>query len=999
MNDVEFQNAVSSATQLLAADRSRHRTEANVRSDIVAMLREMNLGTIELEYQTGEGPVDIYLPNRSSFIEVKSYPNARNPNLIQSGRDESIRQQLDRYVHAEIAQEDILRPVNSQSFWTGIITDGRHWHFYEYPHQIKSEPKLIESLSLINESHKLVDSLLTTFGTEKQGKDWIPAEPHALFATFKEELDLLYLELPNKAIDSTETKFQLWLDMMEASGMVPEELPSRKRLFLVHSFLIVVVRLVSHSMADAFDHWHIVLRDGFSSWVLDFARGKDWVDRVYEQIELYDWKKRRTDVFRELYHEFVSEADRKLFGEFYTPDWLAEFMVDEVLDDDWVATSIELAYHERVDGVGVLDPACGSGTFLYHAALRLAYSEHLRDYQYVKRADIICRLLNGIDIHPVAVEIAKVNIERALPANPTEGRSALQVYLGDSLQIHRRDSLFDKEGMMRLSSPRGMSAYIPMELVRHASFDEYIRQMVNAATKGNSLPSNPPYGVDLKNLESCHKQFQEIIEKEGNSVWAWYCSNLAGPRLLEERKVDRIVANPPWVKFSEIQVQERKDAIEEFGKRLGVHMGGNLAPHMDIASFFVLHTRNLYLTDPTSNRGAWLVKVSALRSGHWGKFRELHRRTLRQSVDLTSLQPFGSGDATRCCILFERCHVKSLAERRLVARKLGKKRPDRGESLNSARYKFELELSPDPIPQAKSDYVESEIRQGATIVPHILCRIGEFLTKPDKRGWTSVSTFKNPLAKAPWSALDSQIGKIPSEWARTIYTSTELLAFAVLPNLPQAILPIDEEGDLILNPGERSLFWQRLEEKYEVHKGIGSGTPKTLLSQINFAGKLSAQFGIETRQRRMVLYPGSGDIMRAARVAGGNGFADSKLFWILLRNAHESAYLVAILNAPCLRQAFLESRESGRHFQLHPWRKVPIPRYDGQNRMHRRISELCSLAEGIAEVTVRENLKNNPKLGQVGLSKRIRNAVFDTDVGIEINEIAAKILPDQARSE
>ena len=255
------------------------------------------------------------------------------------------------------------------------------------------------------------------------------------------------------------------------------------------------------------------------------------------------------------------------------------------------------------------------------------------------------------------------------------------------------------------------------------------------------------------------------------------------------------------------------------------------------------------------------------------------------------------------------------------------------------------------------------------------------------------------MAKAPWSALDSQIGKIPSEWARTIYTSTELLAFAVLPNLPQAILPIDEEGDLILNPGERSLFWQRLEEKYEVHKGIGSGTPKTLLSQINFAGKLSAQFGIETRQRRMVLYPGSGDIMRAARVAGGNGFADSKLFWILLRNAHESAYLVAILNAPCLRQAFLESRESGRDFQLHPWRKVPIPRYDGQNRMHRRISELCSLAEGIAEVTVRENLKNNPKLGQVGLSKRIRNAVFDTDVGIEINEIAAKILPDQARSE
>lgn len=792
MNNPEFQRAISSATQLLSADRMRHKTEANVRSDIVAMLREMNLGTIELEYQTGEGPVDIYLPNRSSFIEVKSYPNARDPELIQSGRDESVRQQLDRYVHAEIAQEDLLRSMENVFSWTGIITDGRNWHFYEYPNVRNSTPKLVESLSLINESNKLIDSLVNTLGTEMLGKEWIPPEPHKLFSTFKEELEDLYSQLPSKARRSTETKFQLWLDMMRASGMVPKQESAQQRLFLVHSFLIAIVKLVSHSMAHTGDPWNLALHDGFCSWVLDFAKGEYWVERVYEQIQSYDWKKRRTDVFRDLYHEFVSESDRKLFGEFYTPDWLAEKMVEEVLDDVWIEESIDLAYEKRVDGIGVLDPACGSGTFLYHAALRLAQSEYMREYQHTKRADIISRLLNGIDIHPVAVEITKVNIERALPAIPTEGRSAIQVYLGDSLQIHRReDLLLDKKGSMHILTPGGLSAYIPMKLVRHASFDESLRRIVNAAAEGKSLPRNLPKGVDRRQLEGFHEELGEIIEKEGDSVWTWYCSNLAGPLLLEERKVDRIVANPPWVKFSEIQVEERKDGIGDFGKLLGVHVGGRQAPHLDIASFFVLQCRSLYLANPQTNPGAWLVKVSAMKSGHWDKFREKHRKSLRQSIDLTALQPFGGGDATRCCILFEHCFVKQFPERALIARKLSKKRLVHGESLNSALYKFEFETAPKALPKEKSDYLEIKMRQGATIVPHVLCRLGKPPSKPDCRGWVSVSTLNNPLAKLPWKALSPLQGKSihhPRYWHSLLFP-IYLKPFSQLREMNCSIVP------------------------------------------------------------------------------------------------------------------------------------------------------------------------------------------------------------------
>ena len=90
-------------------------------------------------------------------------------------------------------------------------------------------------------------------------------------------------------------------------------------------------------------------------------------------------RRRPGDVLRPLYEQFVDERDRKAFGEFYTPDWLAEFIVREICDDAWCETAVAKALAARqqgvdLEGVGVLDPTCGSGTFLYHAVTRILAS-------------------------------------------------------------------------------------------------------------------------------------------------------------------------------------------------------------------------------------------------------------------------------------------------------------------------------------------------------------------------------------------------------------------------------------------------------------------------------------------------------------------------------------------------------------------------------------------------------------------------------------------------
>ena len=80
---------------------------------------------------------------------------------------------------------------------------------------------------------------------------------------------------------------------------------------------------------------------------------------------------------RELYHGLIDEKQRKEFGEFYTPDYLAQDVVNQVLDDDWCDQQITRAYN-LIEGksqdqthLGVLDPSCGSGTFLLQVARRL----------------------------------------------------------------------------------------------------------------------------------------------------------------------------------------------------------------------------------------------------------------------------------------------------------------------------------------------------------------------------------------------------------------------------------------------------------------------------------------------------------------------------------------------------------------------------------------------------------------------------------------------------
>jgi SAM-dependent methyltransferase len=111
------------------------------------------------------------------------------------------------------------------------------------------------------------------------------------------------------------------------------------------------------------------------------------------------------DLLKDLYQSLVPRRIRAVLGEFYTPDWLAELILDE-------------AGYAGDPSVRLLDPACGSGTFLLQALRRVAgkgsAARHgSRGEPRSEKAQRLMQALDsiaGFDVNPVAVEAARANV-------------------------------------------------------------------------------------------------------------------------------------------------------------------------------------------------------------------------------------------------------------------------------------------------------------------------------------------------------------------------------------------------------------------------------------------------------------------------------------------------------------------------------------------------------------------------------------------------------------
>ena len=254
----------------------------------------------------------------------------------------------------------------------------------------------------------------------------MPPAPADLFQDHAAALHELYRQMPSDVRGNTETKRRLWLDMLQVSGIAPHD-NDADQLFVTHSLLISIARIVTHTLTPQEKNWKGALRDGFVSWIIDSHTGIEWANSLRLTIDQHDWKRRQQGVMQSLYMHFVSAADRKVFGEYYTPDWLAALIVREALDDAWLTNAVEQAESAgrtstRLEGLGVLDPTCGSGTFLYHAARRILDAPEIKELSPVQRADVTASLVHGIDVQSSCRRDREDEPDASAAHRPHDGR-------------------------------------------------------------------------------------------------------------------------------------------------------------------------------------------------------------------------------------------------------------------------------------------------------------------------------------------------------------------------------------------------------------------------------------------------------------------------------------------------------------------------------------------------------------------------------------------------
>ena len=298
------------------------------------------------------------------------------------------------------------------------------------------------------------------------------------------------------------------------------------------------------------------------------------VEDIVLRVNLIDWAYAEAeDVFRALYELLVDPDTRRKIGEYYTPLWIVKYIINEF----------------NLKGRIVLDPFCGSGTFLVATFYKKLDEGENIDEAY---ASIV-----GFDINPLAVAVARAELILAylrnkgrIPDEPPHiyhtdtfaawfGGGAISIPEIESLFKSARDYL--KTLIEYLINFKIIRHDITMEFLR--SFSEIEKSLTKALRyayqecKQESEPNESclaelidDYLVGLLERSKTYlaKIFLEHAKKNklasnlaklitmygGNSVWGLVLTSIYIPLILPHLKVDIIVTNPPWIPATEFKV-------------------------------------------------------------------------------------------------------------------------------------------------------------------------------------------------------------------------------------------------------------------------------------------------------------------------------------------------------------------------------------------------------------------------------------------------------------
>ena len=515
-------------------------------------------------------------------------------------------QQLDDYLE-QSEEQGRLR--------MGILTDGRRW-LLRWPNAGPVKTALPYAFTLedadrwITLFEWLRDHALSAEVDKQPSRSAIEQHFGPTAPSYERDIATLKALYDQHANSSTiRVKRQLWENLLTAAlGEIARSSDQLDDLFVRHTYLSAVIgmvvqasfggdikRLAENDPADLLlgrdfrskTGLQGVVESDFFAWPTEVG-GMPLLRTLARRIARFDWQKAPNDVAAILYETVIPPDERRQLGEYYTPDWLARAIVREVVTDP-------------LDQY-VLDPACGSGTFVAEAVTHFIEAANSTALDSKEVLEWLRFSVAGIDVHPVAVHLARaawvLAAQPAIQAAVEDGFAAnvtVPVYLGDALQLRFRtgDMFAEHNVTVQVEDEENTELVFPVSLVERAeTFDALMSDIAEAIERGD----DPNMALDdhqimepgeRQTLRETIASMQRLHAEGRNHIWAYYTRNLVRPVALSRRKVNVIVGNPPWLIYRNTASTLRTELERQSKDLYGIWVGGRHANHQDISSLYL----------------------------------------------------------------------------------------------------------------------------------------------------------------------------------------------------------------------------------------------------------------------------------------------------------------------------------------------------------------------------------------------------------------------------
>ena len=807
-------------------------------------------------------------------------------------------------------------------------------------------------------------------------------------------------------------------------------------LFLQHTYLVVVAKamaweaMIATLPGNAADLLHgaayselgIVGQSepDFFDWVLATEDGANLVMRTARQVARFRLHDIQVDILKALYESLIDPETRHDLGEYYTPDWLASRMVAEAVD--------------RPLEQRMMDPACGSGTFLFHAVravLDAADEAGLAKAEAVRRA---AANIAGIDIHPVAVIIARVTYLLALiPALRKEhpGNVTVPVYLGDALQWNlarigekgKQPDLFAGDQALEIFVPpvdvteptlQRLDAAVlsfPATVASDAElFDRVLNTMIDFAAKSQPrggfaawLAQATQVGAKDSSILGDTYEIMRQLQNEGrNHIWGYVARNLARPVWLssEAQKADVVIGNPPWVSYRYMS-KDFQQRFRDECRAARIWVGGKVATQQDLSGYFYMRAALLYMR--RTGRVALVMPYAALSRQAYAKFRTgdvARYGHIEFRLRFSSVWAFGPEVAplfpVPSCVLFAGVHPEAVPAPlpdRVLAFAGALPRRDADESEADVTLKAKTTPWPSEATDEGGSPYRKSFRNGATLWPRRIVLVEPAITTgviPPSPAFPLLRGRTGNQDKKPWKAVEPPRGTVEREFLRPVLLGESIAPFRILTPL-QGVIPWDEEARQLLDADRATDLgyshlaeWLgRTEALWEAHRP----SDMSFLEQCDYYGKLSCQFPIAPIR---VVYTKAGTNLAAAYLERHSAVIDHKLYWMAAESVDEARFLCSVLNSETLRAGVEGYQAQGqwgaRDFDKYVF-NLPIPRYDTGNDLHRSLAEAAQTAEDVARlVPVKEGQHFR------GIRRRVRNALSEHGIADVLESLVTELL-------